>query len=104
MSPPRRVGICMCHAASRDEPQKGPYLGNTAQTYSHTDLAENILDPGKSIARGSATELFTLKDGTVQMGCVTFESAVLVKARNIEAQEFSWKPRTLSSVASSRIP
>lgn len=80
-----------CHAASLDEPQKGPYLGNIAQTYSRTDLAMNILDPGKTIAQGFATELFTLKDGTAQMGFVTFESADQVKARNIAAQEFTWK-------------
>ncbi len=80
-----------CHATSLDEPQKGPYLGNIAQTYSRTDLAMNILDPGKTIAQGFATELFTLKDGTVQMGFVTFESADQVKARNIAAQEFTWK-------------
>lgn len=80
-----------CHAASLDEPQKGPYLGNIAQTYSRTDLAINIIDPGKTIAQGFATELFTLKDGTTQMGFVTFESADQVKARNIAAQEFTWK-------------
>ena len=80
-----------CHAASLDEPQKGPYLGNIAQTYSRTDLAMNIIDPGKTIAQGFATELFTLKDGTAQMGFVTFESADQVKARNIAAQEFTWE-------------
>lgn len=80
-----------CHAASLDEPQKGPYLGNIAQTYSRTDLAINIIDPGKTIAQGFATEVFTLKDGTAQMGFVTFESADQVKARNIAAQEFTWK-------------
>ena len=80
-----------CHAASLDEPQKGPYLGSIAQTYSRTDLAVNIIDPGKTIAQGFATELFTLKDGTAHMGFVTFESAEQVKARNIAAQEFTWK-------------
>ncbi|NQX00224.1 c-type cytochrome, partial [bacterium] len=79
-----------CHAASLDEPQKGPYLGNIAQTYSRSDLAGNILDPGKTIAQGFATELFTLKDGPPQMGFVTFESADQVKARNIAGQEFTW--------------
>jgi hypothetical protein len=45
--------ICTtCHAASLDEPQKGPYLGNIVQTCSRADLAENILDPGKTIGSG----------------------------------------------------
>ncbi|MES2439892.1 MAG: ThuA domain-containing protein [Verrucomicrobiota bacterium] len=80
-----------CHAVSADEPQKGPYLGNIAQTYSREELASNILDPGKTIAQGFATEIFTLKDGTVQMGFVTEESAGQVKVRNIAAQEFTWQ-------------
>lgn len=80
-----------CHAATLDEPQKGPYLGNIAQTYSRQELAENILDPGKTIAQGFATELFTLKDGTQQTGFVTLESSDQVKVRNIAAQEFTWK-------------
>jgi putative heme-binding domain-containing protein len=86
-----RQSCTTCHAASLDEPQKGPYLGNIAQTYSRADLAENILDPGKTIAQGFATEIFTLRDGGAQMGFVTFESADQVKARNIAGQEFIWK-------------
>lgn len=66
-----RQSCATCHAANLDEPQKGPYLGN--------------------IAQGFATELFTLKDGGAQMAFVTFESAELVKARNIAGQEFAWK-------------
>ncbi len=80
-----------CHAATLEEAQKGPYLGNIAQTYSRADLAMNIVDPGRTIAQGFATELFTLKDGTQQMGFVTLESADQVKVRNIAAQEFTWK-------------
>jgi putative heme-binding domain-containing protein len=86
-----RQSCTTCHAAGLDEPQKGPYLGNIAQTYSRSELAMNIMDPGKTIAQGFATELFTLKDGPPQMGFITFESADLVKARNIAGQEFTWK-------------
>jgi len=80
-----------CHATSLDEPQKGPFLGTIAQTYKREDLALNILDPGKTIAQGFATELFTMKDGSAQMGFITFESPAEVKVRNIAAQEFSLK-------------
>src|SRR5690606_5525224 len=41
-----------CHAVSLDEPQKGPYLGTIAQTYTRDVLTENILDPQKTIAQG----------------------------------------------------
>jgi putative heme-binding domain-containing protein len=86
-----RLGCVTCHAATLEEAQKGPFLGNIAQTYNRADLAENILDPQKTIAQGFATELFTLKDGSAQMGFVTLESADEVKVRNITGQEFSWK-------------
>lgn len=74
-----------------DEPQKGPFLGTIAQTYTREELAGNILDPGKTIAQGFATELFTMKDGEARMGFVTFESASEVKIRTITAQEFTMK-------------
>jgi len=85
-----------CHTTSQDQPQKGPYLGNIAQTYKRPDLAENILDPNKTIAQGFVTEMFTLKDGTQQMGFVTLESADNVKVRNIAAQEFTYPVKEIT--------
>ena len=79
-----------CHTTSQDQPQKGPYLGNIAQTYKRPDLAENILDPGKTIAQGFATNVFTLKDGTVNVGFVTREGADKITIRNVAAQESSY--------------
>ena len=80
-----------CHTTSQDQPQKGPYLGNIAQTYKRPDLAMNILDPNKTIAQGFTTNVITLKDGSGQMGFVTNESGDSVTIRNIAAQEFTYK-------------
>ncbi|MBK8092298.1 MAG: discoidin domain-containing protein [Verrucomicrobiaceae bacterium] len=80
-----------CHTVKETEAQKGPYLGNIAQTYKRPDLAQNILDPNKTIAQGFASEMITLKDGTAQMGFITLEGANEVKLRNIAAQEFTFK-------------
>ncbi len=80
-----------CHTVKETEAQKGPYLGNIAQTYKRADLAENIWDPNKTIAQGFASEAVTLKDGTQQMGFITLEGANEVKLRNIAAQEFTFK-------------
>ncbi|WP_038166939.1 discoidin domain-containing protein [Verrucomicrobium sp. BvORR106] len=80
-----------CHTTREDEPQKGPYLGNIAQTYKREELAMAILDPNKTIAQGFATEMFALKDGTQQLGFVTLESADQVKIRTITSQEFTYK-------------
>ncbi len=80
-----------CHTVKESEAQKGPYLGNIAQTYKRPDLAQNILDPNKTIAQGFASEMITMKDGTQQMGFITLEGANEVKLRNIAAQEFTFK-------------
>lgn len=90
--------ICVsCHTVKETEAQKGPYLGNIAQTYKRPDLAQNILDPNKTIAQGFASEMITLKDGTQQMGFITLEGANEVKLRNIAAQEFTFKTDDIQS-------
>ncbi len=86
-----RATCAACHTTSENQPPKGPYLGNIAQTYKRPDLALNILDPNKTIAQGFASELITMKDGTQQMGFITLEGAAEVKLRNIAAQEFTFK-------------
>jgi putative membrane-bound dehydrogenase-like protein len=86
-----RATCIACHTTKESEAQKGPYLGNIAQTYKRPELAQNILDPNKTIAQGFASELITMKDGTQQMGFITLEGASEVKLRNIAAQEFTFK-------------
>lgn len=86
-----------CHTTSENQPQKGPYLGNIAQTYKRPDLAQNILDPNKTIAQGFASEVITLNDGTQQMGFITLESADNVKLRNVAAQEFTFAVKDIKS-------
>jgi putative heme-binding domain-containing protein len=85
-----------CHTTSQDQPQKGPYLGNIAQTYKRPDLAENILDPNKTIAQGFATNVFTLKDGTINMGFVVREGADKVTVRNVAAQESTYDVKDIA--------
>ena len=76
-----------CHTVSQSEKQKGPYLGNIAETYKRPDLALSILEPNKTIAQGFATNVITLKDGTMQMGFVTDEQGEKVTMRDIASQE-----------------
>ena len=82
-----RQGCVACHTTSQDQKPKGPYLGNIAQTYKRMELAENILDPNKTVAQGFITNLVVTKDGSQQMGFITFESAEKISIRNIAAQE-----------------
>jgi putative heme-binding domain-containing protein len=76
-----------CHTVSEDAPQKGPYLGNIAAIYPRNELAEAILNPGKSIAQGFATNLITLKDGNAVMGFITSETTDQLVMRDMASQE-----------------
>ena len=76
-----------CHTVSEDAPQKGPYLGNIASIYPRNELAEAILNPGKSIAQGFATNLVTLKDGNAVMGFITSETTDQLTMRDMASQE-----------------
>jgi putative heme-binding domain-containing protein len=82
-----RQGCVACHTTSPEQQPKGPYLGTIATTYKRAELAENILDPNKSVAQGFITNLVSTKDGGQQMGFVTFESAEKITIRNLAAQE-----------------
>lgn len=76
-----------CHTVSPDEPLRGPFLGNIANTYKREDLAAAILIPNKSIAQGFVANYFLLKDGTEHEGFVVQESADTILIRDIAAQE-----------------
>jgi putative heme-binding domain-containing protein len=80
-----------CHTVSQDEKQKGPYLGNIAETYRRNELVEAILVPNKTIAQGFATNVFTLKDGKSFVGFVTDEAGDSVSIRDISSAEHIFK-------------
>ncbi len=92
-----RATCVACHTVSQGEKPKGPYLGNIVETYQRADLALNILDPNKTIAQGFATNLVTLKNGTVQMGFVTDEQGEQVTLRDIAAQEHTFKKADIAN-------
>jgi putative membrane-bound dehydrogenase-like protein len=86
-----RATCTACHTVSQDEAQKGPYLGNIAETYKRPELAEAIIDPNKTIAQGFKTVVITLKDGGIGMGFVTDEQGGQVTIRDIAAQEHTYQ-------------
>jgi putative heme-binding domain-containing protein len=92
-------GCVNCHTIAQGQPLKGPYLGNIAQTYKRAELAEAILYPSKTISQGFATIVFTLKDGSVQMGFVVKEGADSVEIRNIAGQELTIPTSSVASRA-----
>ena len=86
-----KAACATCHTVSQDQPQKGPYLGNIANTYRRNDLAESILNPNKTIAQGFASQLIVTKDEFEYTGFVTKEAADEVRLRDIAANEHTIK-------------
>lgn len=92
-----RISCNTCHTTSESEAQKGPYLGNIAQTYDRAALAEAILDPNATVSQGFATNVITTNDDQSHMGFVTFESAEKVTLRNITGQETTIETKNIRS-------
>ncbi len=86
-----RANCVACHTTKQSQVQKGPYLGNIAETYKRSELAEAIIDPNKTIAQGFATNVFYLKDGKTAMGFVTDEAGDYVVIRDIASNEHKFK-------------
>ena len=82
-----KANCVACHTISKDVAQKGPFLGNIAQTYKRHELAAAILQPSKTIAQGFATTIILTEDGKTIVGFVTKESADQVVLRDADAKE-----------------
>jgi putative heme-binding domain-containing protein len=50
-----------------------------------------VLEPSKVVAQGFQTFIFTMKDGSQQMGFVTAEADGVISLRNIAGQVFQLK-------------
>ena len=92
-----RASCTTCHTVSESEQQKGPYLGNIAQTYKRAELAEAILDPNKTVSQGFVTNVITTTDGQSTMGFVSFESAEKVTLRDITGKETPFATKDIKS-------
>ena len=82
-----KANCIACHTVTQSEPQKGPYLGNIAQTYKRTDLANAILQPSLTIAQGFATQSIVTLDGDLLTGFVTDERSDRVTLRDQTGKE-----------------
>ncbi|WP_128546968.1 DUF7133 domain-containing protein [Larkinella soli] len=86
-----RQGCIACHSLSRNEPMKGPFMGQIGSIMNREQIAESILKPNASISQGFATVQITAKGGKSYMGFVTEESASRVVLRDITGQVYTLK-------------
>ena len=79
----RKALACVsCHAIGSAGAQIGPNLVAVGAAATPEYMVESILKPNAAIAEHYENRLFTLKDGTVRMGVITFESEKEVLVRD----------------------
>ncbi|MDB6122641.1 MAG: heme-binding protein [Pedosphaera sp.] len=78
-----KVGCNKCHTTSKNEPLKGPFLGDIAARYNRSEIVTSIVRPNAQIAQGFVTTTVELKDGTEYEGFIVRESGDEVEIRNI---------------------
>src|ERR1700722_4743332 len=72
-----------CHTVSKNEPVKGPFLGDVTARYKRPELIESILKPSAKIAQGFETHIFTMTDGKIITGFVVRESGDEIEIRDV---------------------
>ncbi|PHN02493.1 DUF7133 domain-containing protein [Flavilitoribacter nigricans] len=76
-------GCVACHSLSRNEPMKGPFMGQIGSIMNRDQITESILKPNASISQGFATFLIETNDEKSYVGFVTAESADELTIRDI---------------------
>ena len=76
-------GCIACHTITKDQPLKGPYMGQVGAILTRDQIAESILKPNASISQGFATVMVSKKDGGAMSGFVSAETAGEVEMRDI---------------------
>jgi len=78
-----KQGCVACHALSKDEVQKGPYLGQIGGIMDADRIAMSILRPEQEISQGFKTVSITTKKGGAHVGFVTNRLSDQIEMRDI---------------------
>ena len=86
-----RQGCIVCHTLKKDEPLKGPFMGQVGSVLKREQIAESILKPSASISQGFATCQIETKDKTTHVGFVSAQSADTIEMRDITGRVWTVK-------------
>ncbi|CCH56847.1 heme-binding protein [Fibrisoma limi BUZ 3] len=90
-------GCVACHSLSKNEPMKGPFMGQIGSIMNREQIAESILKPNASISQGFSTVLITAKGNKSYTGFVTEESSSRVVLRDIAGQVYTIRKTDIMS-------
>lgn len=86
-----------CHSLSKNEPMKGPFMGQIGSIMNRSQIAESILRPNASISQGFSTVLVSTKDKKNMMGFITQETADKIVLRDIAGNVSTVKKNNVAS-------
>jgi len=72
-----------CHATSKNQVQRGPFLGEVGGKFPQEYLVEAIIEPDKVVAQGFQTYTITMKDDTFHVGFITDDKDGITILRDI---------------------
>lgn len=84
-------GCVACHSLAKNEPMKGPFMGQIGSIMNREQIAESILKPNASISQGFASVSVTAKGNKSYTGFVTEESSTRLVMRDITGQVYTIK-------------
>ncbi|MFD1167031.1 hypothetical protein ACFQ2C_15590 [Sphingobacterium daejeonense] len=92
-----KQGCHACHSLSKNEPMKGPFMGQIGSIMNRSQIAESILRPNASISQGFSTVLVSTKDKKNMMGFITQETADKIVLRDIAGNVSTVKKSNVAS-------
>ena len=78
-----RQGCVACHTVVKNDPPKGPYLGDIATRYPAPEIVESVLKPNAKIAQGFQTNWFKMKDNDRKEGFIVKEGGEEIEIRDV---------------------
>lgn len=90
-------GCLACHTVDKNQPMKGPFMGQIGSIMNRDQIVESILKPNASISQGFATVLLDTNDGKSFTGFVTEESADQLTIRDIGGNATQLKKSAIKS-------
>ncbi len=98
-----KQGCSACHTIVKNEPARGPYLGDIANRYKRPELIESILKPSSKIAQGFETIVFAMANGKTYNGFVVREAGDEVEIRDGAGLSFTLKKAEIEERLHSKI-
>lgn len=90
-------GCLACHTVDKNQPMKGPFMGQIGSIMNRDQIVESILKPNASISQGFATVLIDTQDGKSYTGFVTAETADQLTMRDIAGNATQLKKSGIKS-------